>query len=603
MLNKSFVPFLSNTAKLLSKTEETPGPGYYNIENSSENFIHKLYIKDIINDYKDSLYDFYSLINKFNLKNDKNPTPGPGEYNLSIHELFGGKIKKKKSFIKNLSSSLYNKKFLNNEKKNELKIQNKVDKNKSIDNNFENNNKNEFNLTKRVQSYTMKELFKSLILNNKKRNKNYEKNISFLKDLNYNNNSEINLKEDSFKKDFLKIKYLKLFDKSKIIKNSQICEKIKEINSKNKFKINTKIQENIFYLNEFINSKYFLQNPGPGYYFFDNIENKNKNKNKIKESSIPKTLNITTYNLIKNKNNLSQNDLSLQKVIIKNKTQKNIIKKSKRRYQLKSDIIKYKGKLKEIYTKNKNSINLNGITELLKLKENLCDNDMNNRKEIQEYEKPIKLNKTLDSENILNNFNSTEERFKGPFGYQNEIYKNDNPGPGQYEIFNYKYISKNNKNNIGNNLYNKYIKNSLNNTFSLKPKKFLIDEIKNEYPSEGSYNSYFYNTIEMKNMMLPKKLIYNPIRNGSFDIIKSMTERRVKNLKIQKEIIKSMLGPYSYFSAIDKKYKKFSNQSFNFGSNSKRDFKISDNSKIGPGYYNNNFNNNWIKKTYNSLFI
>ena len=70
-----------------------------------------------------------------------------------------------------------------------------------------------------------------------------------------------------------------------------------------------------------------------------------------------------------------------------------------------------------------------------------------------------------------------------------------------------------------------------------------------------------------------------------------MTERRVKNLKIQKEIIKSMLGPYSYFSAIDKKYKKFSNQSFNFGSNSKRDFKISDNSKIGPGYYNNNFNN------------
>ena len=350
-INKSFVPFLSTSEKLIHKTEETPGPGEYNIDNNSENFIHKIYIKDAINNYKDSLYDLYSLINAYNNKKDEKPTPGPGEYNPSTQELFGGKIKKKKGIIKDASSSLYNKEFSKIEKMNELNNK-KLEGNYITQYNINNINKVpniDFNLTKRVQSYTMRELFQNLLKNNKKRNKNYENNISLMKSS--NNKSEINLQRSILKKEIIQINNMKLFDKSKIFKNNPISEKIKEMNAKNKFKINSKTQENNFYLNEFINSKYFKQNPGPGYYNLAPIKKNNKNINNTNR------LNNNTNKLLKNKNNLSHKNLPLEKYILKNKIKNKKIKRTKTVYQLQSDIIKYQNKKgKEINSKNKRSI-------------------------------------------------------------------------------------------------------------------------------------------------------------------------------------------------------------------------------------------------------
>jgi hypothetical protein len=91
----SLVPFLSNTEKLFEKIEETPGPGQYNIQNVQDDYEHKKYLKKNIENYKDSLHDFYHLVNNFSIKANNFRTPGPGEYNPGENKNFGAKIKKK----------------------------------------------------------------------------------------------------------------------------------------------------------------------------------------------------------------------------------------------------------------------------------------------------------------------------------------------------------------------------------------------------------------------------------------------------------------------------------------------------------------------------
>ena len=177
--------------------------------------------------------------------------------------------------------------------------------------------------------------------------------------------------------------------------------------------------------------------------------------------------------------------------------------------ELQSDMIKKKSeKEKEIYLKNKISKILEKLKKKLIQKEkeensSLYDN-INNNKEIQEYGSPIKYNKNNSYSN-LDIFNSSEVRFKGPFGYQNIIYKNNNPGPGQYEIFSNNSIYKKNENILEKNLFN-------SNT-EIKYRKLYYEEIKNKNPPVGSYQSH-YNTIGYRNFMIKNWVNYNPIKNG-----------------------------------------------------------------------------------------
>ena len=616
-LNNSSIPFLSNTEKFLEKTEETPGPGSYNIDNSPDNFIHKQYIKSNIDKYKDSLYDFYSILKSIDLKSDIKSTPGPGEYNPGKYELFGEKIKKKKKNKINKSYSLYNefpnidifKKIMNKKKYKKRQISDEKENNNS-------NNKGTIcdikkdkrNLSKRVQSYTIKELFTNLILNQKIRNKNYEniissspKDLNFINDINNSmNKSQRNLiKNDNSFFSQTSISNSNIFNKSKIFKNKQILEKMKETILKTNFKITTELQESNYYLNEFINSKYFSQNPGPGYYFYKPIKNEQKPilNYSHKSHSMPTS----------NKKNLIKNDLCINEEIKKVNKNDNI-KKSKSFYELQSDIIKQNcEKEKKNFTKNKRFLLLNDLMKLMKLKEkinekennNILYENINNNKEIQEYNYPNNKNKNLNksSDNIKKNPNNMEVKFQEPFGYQNEIYKNDNPGPGQYQIFYSNSIFKRNEEIIEKYSFNKDDKKNF------KERKLFFDEIKNTNPPVGIYQTQFYNTIGFNNLMTCQKFSENPIRNGFLERIKAITERKVKEMKIKENKSKSMLGPFSYFKNYDKKNQKIYNKNICFGSKSEKNIKLTKKNEVGPGDYNIDLNTNWIKKTYNVLFV
>ena len=609
--NYRSIPFLSNTDKLINKVEETPGPGHYNIDNNPENFIHKQYIKNNKIKYKDSLYDFYSLVNCLDIKKDKKSNPEPGEYNPGMHELYGANIKNKNyqknyksislysdRFPKiNLNTKRYNNKYNkinNNISDNCIKINPKYKSTLSIIYKDKLNSHNDnLNLTKRVQNYTLKELFKNVLLNHKLRNQKSEKNnSSILKDslyVNETNNISLDKSNNNLNNtvnNYTNKNSSKKVTKPKNYKLLLINNRIKE-NKKNKTKINTELQENIYYLNEFINSKYFSQVPGPGYYFSKPLDNTKIHKNSFnystKSQSKSQIMNNANKTII---NKLNDNIVLLKENINKNEGNNNHnFKKSKSINELKSDFIrKISEKEKQVYLKKKQSSLLNKLILLEKLKEKERKNanikKKNSKKEIQNY-----------------SFNSNELRFKGPFGYQNELYKNNNPGPGEYDVFGNNCISKKNANIMLNELKKKLLYKD-----EFKDRKLFIDEIKDENPPVGSYQSHFLNTIEFNNKMKNIKWLDKSIKNGCIDKIQYITERRVKNMKLEDRKSKSMLGPFSYFKNIERKIPNY-NENISFGTSIEKNKKNSIKKSVGPGDYNIDLNKKWVKKTYNALFV
>ena len=588
-LNRNYIPFLSRTEKFIEKTISAPGPGSYDLEKTSENFIHKQYIKYNSIKYKHSLYDLYSLFHGINLKNLKKPSPGPGQYNPGEFDSFGSKIKKEKNNRKNQSYSLYNFFPKNIKKINE----NNHNKKKKTENNYDIN----IIKKKKVQSYTIRELFRNLIENQKIRNKIYEHNNNSSNNIDMNNKiNNSNLNQNKYIKSTncqaSKTNTTNYLDKSKILRNNQIIKRLKERTPKNNISITSEIQESNYYLNEFLNSKIFAQPPGPGYYYIDPYS-------KIMKKTSNKSHSMLIISKNKNKKKINQYIESN-----KNEKIKQNIKKSKTFNELQSDLIKQKSqKEKKVYLKNKRTKLLEKIMEKLNQKKydeenSVLYDDVNNNQEIQEYGYPIKYTGNKNTDTDLKVFNTSEIRFKGPLGYQNEIYKNINPGPGNYEMFNINSIYKKNENIIEN--YS--CKNKIHN--EMKYRASFLDEIKNNNPPVGSYQSQLHNTIEFKNLMIRNKLYINPIKNGFSERIKAITDRKVQDLKYKEKKSNSMLGPCSYFneSDFDKKEKRY-NKDVCFGSNLEKNFKINKNSEIGPGDYNIDKNQNWIKKSYNIHFV
>ena len=94
-----FVPFLSSSEKLLEKVKQTPGPGQYNIQNETNNYIHRQYVKKNAMNYKESINDVFNFMNNFYPKIENNKrTPGPGDYNPGENNNFGAKVKKQNNF-------------------------------------------------------------------------------------------------------------------------------------------------------------------------------------------------------------------------------------------------------------------------------------------------------------------------------------------------------------------------------------------------------------------------------------------------------------------------------------------------------------------------
>ena len=604
--NQNSIPFLSGTFKLIDKIEVTPGPGQYNIDDNPNNLPHKQYIKKNKIKYKDSLNDHYSYFNHFDLKR-KNSNPGPGDYNPGANEFIG--VKNTKYLKKNNSFSSYSERFpkinnKNNISENENKILNKnitinyikintngrstLYKNKKNDYDFHEN----YSLTRRTQSYSMKELFKNLLNNHKLRSKSNDTNSStLLKDTSSiiyhvnNNNNNLYSNNSKCNSSINDISNMNTSQKSIGSRSFRSMYKKCFIKERPITKINTELEENIYYLNEFINSKYFSQVPGPGYYFSKEIGYDTTFKNNSYNDNYATKSN--NFKIIF-KNNIKDNDMNNIALINRNYYSNKNSKKTKTMKELKSDF------RKKIFEKEKEVLLRNQRSEILK-------SFIAEEKLKEKEKKSLNLKKSYKVSGAKNyiSLNSKEERFKGHSGYQNEVYKNDNPGPGEYDVYDNDCITKKNSNVIYNQL-----KKILVIRDDYKDRKFFIDEIKDTNPPVGYYRSDLIGTIDFNNKMKNLKWVDKSIKNGSLENIKIMTEKRVKQKKEKEEQIKRMLGPFSYFSQREKPKHNYM-PNIGFGSYIERKKDVNEKKKdTGPRNYNYNIdlNQKWIKKSFNVLF-
>ena len=629
----SYVPFLSNAEKLFEKINENPGPGQYNILNPPDNYIHKKYIKNNIELCKENLNNTMNLVNNFGIKIDIDKTPGPGYYNPNENINFGAKTKKRNTFrntflfhqndqlIKNII-------FFNNfENEKEIAMRNNNIKDMTCFPFIENlNNKTNINFnsnkTKKYNPNNNK-IFKKILLAYSKLRE--ERNALHIKDkdkdlfsksfsktiyLNNSSNSNFELSSHSLKKSNSTCSSTKN-KRAKIFKVIDDHERIKKISEEKKSEMKSK-DKSIIYLEKYLNSKMFSQFPGPGYYFYK------------KPPSPPISNNNTTNN---EKNTKKKNENFISKIIIENNTienklelipEKSPIKNpslSKTIYNLKSSFIQQDfKKIKEAYMRNK-SKNNNKIQNLIKEKK-----ENNNNKEIQEEGYPIKYktNKSNNNKNNINNknnknniynFNSKEKIFIGHSGWENEIIKNKNPGPGEYEL---------DLNTISYRYKNIILLNLLKGFEILKDKKSFFEEIKDTNPPVGTYQPQIVNSIEFKNKIKNKTISENPLKDGFKSLIKARTKKRLARIKLNEKISKSMLGPFSYSNNFNfNKNNSFNNNNKNIGNKTfknlylKRirnklnqvkfvDKKIGNNSSLDDLRYPRN---DWIKKTFNASFV
>lgn len=624
----SLVPFLSNTEKLFEKIEETPGPGQYNIQNVQDDYEHKKYLKKNIENYKDSLHDFYHLVNNFSIKANNFRTPGPGEYNPGENKNFGAKIKKNNSLRNNFliyknNQRIRNKTFIN-DLECEKNITMKIPKN-PFDNNFIDNIDNKtninFNKTKKFNSLN-NNIFKKLLftyskfgeegnfLANKDNEFSYSKEAAYTPFNMTNNfrisNSDLNLytlNKSNSTNNIIESKNKK--KKAKIIRTIHDHIRIKEISEQKKIEMKGYSAKSNYYLEKYLSSKLFHQIPGPGYYFPKKphkshllINSKSETDiRRIKKELLSK---IYKENKKPEKIELISNEQKMKKIIL-----------SKTMNELKKDIIK-KGfeKVKEVYLKNKYNTIMETLikAEQLYEKENKSKNKKeeknNNNEEIQDTGYPIKYSKINSRKKMNNqaNFISKEDRFKSPLGWENEIIKNMNPGPGQYEN-EYGSISNNNKNIINLSL--------LKNINIPKDRKLFTDEIKDTNPPVGNYQSQFFNSIEFNNLIKTNiKNIENPIKNGFKEIIKAKTQKNIENNKLNEKIANSMLGPASYFHNSGTIFNKNNNKINNISS--KREIKnkgfiLSKFQQKKPNNYGISKDRQeyfrWIKKSFNMSYI
>ena len=265
--------------------------------------------------------------------------------------------------------------------------------------------------------------------------------------------------------------------------------------------------------------------------------------------------------------------------------------------------------------RNKSKKNNNKIQNLIKEKK-----ENNNNKEIQEEGYPIKYktNKSNNNKNNINNknnknniynFNSKEKRFIGHSGWENEIIKNKNPGPGEYEL---------DLNTISYRYKNIILLNLLKGFEILKDKKSFFEEIKDTNPPVGTYQPQIVNSIEFKNKIKNKTISENPLKDGFKSLIKARTKKRLARIKLNEKISKSMLGPFSYSNNFNfNKNNSFNNNNKNIGNKTfknlylKRirnkehkvkfvDKKIRNDSSLDDLRYPRN---DWIKKTFNASFV
>ena len=646
-------PFLTGAERnQLKKNDNSPGPGTYNI---SKGYYNKH--RQFSSRQENSIPEEYELFDLplLRMREVINNNPGPGHYNPSEKDLFGGRFKNKNKLLfnkdnnsssnnshkiwkkenniqitngnsleieKNINKLIYiysskrrknEKENLKKEKKSEI-AKKKVEeysggelpenfsmKNirspltmKTSENNFGNNNNSKISGitldTERTSINTSK-------LNNSQiRNKSSKLFQNLKSQLNNNNNQDQYLNnhlatEQSTNKNNTLFPILLKYDKSRIYKNEQNHDRLILFKSQN----SNDFMNNMTEFDKLLNSEYFSNSPGPGYY--DPIDSQHqkyfKPKNNCNYFNNFRGKKVTS--LIKNKKTTpgpgyykTDNDMINNKIVHNmNKKMRDVLFDVKK-------IAKLRLLRESEVSKRKENIKI--------LKENYSfkpkNEDNNNSKEIFE-EESLEYRKMHSPSVLLFNFGSNDKRFN-----DNKNIKKDYPGPGEYEAHLYKSIEEKNANITEAPSY-KELYEKAENKNNLIERNSLNKDVINT-PGVGEYNPNIITSIkynyEHKNKMRPP-IIHKSSFNPEMEM---MTLLKVKEIKEKEKKLISYLGPGRYNNMLNKTFNDMNKNSDKnkppFGSSEKKLEPKKMEIFPGPGQYDINSYYNWITRTYNILF-
>ena len=656
-------PFLSNTERnKQKKIEDSPGPGTYNISKGYYDK-HRQFSSRQENSIPEE-YDYYNLP-LLRMKEVINENPGPGQYNPSEKDLFGGKFGNKNKIFpifrnnnvsENGSQSVSNifKRRKSSEKENSYDIDKNMDKliyiyspQKKVNNEEKRINKVNNMSKKKLDDYgevegniSMKNIRgplsslsnesdnNNIILNNmglsnnnnnskisgitpdtertsintsklshsQVRNKSSKllQKLSYQLKNNQNNlyNNIISSTEQNINKSKTLLPVSLKYDKSRIYKNDHSIRRLlyKDENELNNF------NDNVNEFDKLLNSEYFSQNPGPGYYdpiylpdqkyykpkkninYFNNFKGENI-------SSLMKTNKMATTTISPGPGEYRTTHNNIQSKIRNSmdKKMKDILYDVKKLSKLR--IIREK----EVLERNKD-------IQLLKEKNVTQPKYDNNSKEVFEKEN-LGYRNFHTPKNLLFNFGSNDKRFK-------ELIKPNYPGPGKYETNLYKSIEGKNE-NISKSLNFQELYNRLENK-NIFSERFPLNKESLNNPPVGTYNPDIVSSIkynyEYKNLIKPP-IIHRSSFNPNLE---KKTLKNVQEIKEKEKKIISLLGPGKYYNMLNNEFEDLNKNEENnkppFGSSEKKLGTKKMDQFPGPGQYEVNSYYNWITRTYNILF-
>jgi len=563
--NPPFIPYVDRKRK----TEDSPGPGSYDISKEYYNKHRQFSSKQSYSIPVEYEYLNLPILRKKEVINDN---PGPGQYNPNENDLFGGKFKKNKNLLSRNDNSLSNS---SNSVNSIIRQRNNTYKDYSKDlNNLiiypqrrkKENEKNEINIELNdcgepidISSPNKNQYPPSIYSfeseNNKIKHNGKNKNFSKVSGLTLDtegtsiDSSKVSHSQNRIKSSkYLQIKYqinkniqnnhpnnlLISSTENNIYNNDRISSPISIKNNKSNLYKNLKYHDKFLYkkeqeldtfsqnmkeLDEILNSDY-LQSPGPGYYdpkdlssqqYHKPSQNINyfKNFRGQKVSSLRKSYEMKTITPGPGEYDENHNT-------IENRINTHLSKKMRDALFDIQKIAKLRNR------REKEAKERNKIIELIKSKCNTQEKANNNLEEIYK-EDPLEYRKIHVPNELMFNFGSNDKRFK-------DLFKKDSPGPGEYNLNLYNSIEKKSANltkvpSFKELLFKMENKSSLNERYSLN--KDLVNN-----PPVGQYNPDIVTSIKYKNLVkslfnnksnlalkkgqTKEKKLYNLLKPGSY---------------------------------------------------------------------------------------
>ena len=579
---KSERKFIFNNIK-----QETPGPGYYQIEKNNNNQKHyqqSMFLDFIQNNSKNIIEKIYQ---EEQLKNELNNDLSINSYKKKGRKIFSCRVNKRLNLNNNIN---------NNKDYRIISIPNgnqkygyEYDKNGVIKiSHNENNLKNQYSCSNYLNSETetiqtkistpnlsKKNILKNALIRNKISQQSSNKNtisnsdsISMV-DFSSNYNSYIDESNKNYKNSLSskKINYNNLKYNNRYNNNIHNLEDNNIINTNIESSSILNLKNDI--LNK-IDKNIFLDSPGPGYYEnidlnkikYSNCNNYEKFGILAKRFKIDEDTKKSLNNLIPMTENINLDSYNNS---FRNHTEENKNKYNFNKYYIKQENQKYKKFL---------------IKKKIKDKENINESPSPNSYSPFKYDNFCKRSY---NKNYIK-FGINEERF-------NDIDFNEKlniPGVGTYDLNPKKIVIKKNE------------PVKLKNNFKIDLTLYEKEKQKSPGPD---YNILQYNCFGSK-FNKEKKNNKNKIYKSTSKLDENH-KKKIKLIKQQEKEIENNVGPGSYFTEnfINKYQIKQNFKPFNQGEEKFEKINKSVNDYLGPGSYNLERENDWNKKSFNYLYI